>query len=87
MSKTFLTTMVGSMPKPPWLYSQVSFDSGETDHHGHGRDCPLQGQELAEAQDDATRLVIRDQECTGIDIISDGEQRRKSYMTYITTRL
>ena len=87
MAEPFLTTVVGSMPKPPWLYSQVSFDSGETDHHGHGGDWALQGPELAEAQDDATRLVIRDQERAGIDIISDGEQRRKSYMTYITTRL
>ena len=43
MSKTFLTTVVGSMPKRPLLYSQVSFDSGETDHHGHGGDWALQG--------------------------------------------
>ena len=87
MAEPFLTTVVGSMPKPPWLYSQVSFDSSETDHHGQGGDWALQGPELAQAQDDATRLAIRDQERSGIDIISDGEQRRKSYLTYITTRL
>ena len=84
MAEPFLTTVVGSMSKPPWLYSQVSFDSGVTDHHGHGGDWALQGQELAEAQDDATRLVIRYQERARIEITSDGEQRRKSY---ITTRL
>ena len=87
MAEPFLTTVVGSMPKPPWLYSQVSFDSHETDHHGQGGDWALQYPELGQAQDDATRLIIQDQERVGIDIISDGEQRRKSYMTYVTTRL
>jgi len=87
MAEPFLTTVVGSMPKPPWLYSQVSLDDGKTDHHGQGGDWALQDPELAQAQDDATRLVIHDQERAGIDIISDGEQRRKSYLTYITTRL
>lgn len=75
------------MPKPPWLYSQVSLDDGKTDHHGRGGDWALQGPELAQAQDDAVRLVIHDQERAGVDIISDGEQRRKSYLTYVTTRL
>ncbi len=87
MPEPFLTTVVGSMPKPEWLYSQVSFDSGETDHHGHGGDWALPEPELTLAQDDATRLVIHDQERAEIDVISDGEQRRKSYMTYVTTRL
>ena len=34
---------------------------------------------LEQAQDDATRLAIRDMEQAGIDIISDGESRRESY--------
>src|SRR5213075_3531125 len=34
---------------------------------------------LEAAQDDATLLAIRDQERAGIDIITDGEQRRESY--------
>lgn len=87
MTEPFLTTVVGSMPKPPWLYSQGSFDSTETDHHGQGGDWALDGPDLDQAQDDATRLAIHDQERAGIDIISDGEQRRKSYLTYISTRL
>ena len=87
MPEPFMTTVVGSMPKPTWLFSQVSFDSHETDHHGQGGDWALQEPELAQAHDDATRLAIHDQERTGLDIISDGEQRRKSYLTYITTRL
>ncbi len=34
---------------------------------------------LEAAQDDATRLAIRDLERAGVDIITDGEIRRESY--------
>jgi methionine synthase II (cobalamin-independent) len=34
---------------------------------------------LDEAQDDATLLAIRDQERAGLDIITDGEQRRELF--------
>jgi len=34
---------------------------------------------IEEAQDDATLLAIRDQERAGLDIVTDGEQRRESY--------
>src|SRR4029078_13024802 len=36
-------------------------------------------QYLEEAQDDATLVAIRDQERAGLDIITDGEQRREGY--------
>ena len=39
----------------------------------------MEGEALCEGQDDATRVAIRDQERAGIDIVSDGEQRRTSY--------
>jgi len=39
------------------------------------------------ALDDATRLTLHDQETAGIEIVSDGEQRRKSYLTHITSQL
>ena len=37
---------------------------------------------LAESQDDATRLAIADQECAGLDVVTDGEQRRQRFDTY-----
>jgi hypothetical protein len=40
-----------------------------------------------EAQDDATLLAIRDQERAGLDIITDGEQRRESYSNRFATAL
>src|SRR4051812_28649458 len=42
---------------------------------------------LETAQDDATRLAIRDQERAGLDIITDGEQRRESYSNRFATAL
>src|SRR4051812_36431741 len=42
---------------------------------------------LETAQDDATLLAIRDQERAGLDIITDGEQRRESYSNRFATAL
>src|SRR5437763_17116566 len=42
---------------------------------------------LEAAQDDATLLAIRDQERAGLDIITDGEQRRESYSNRFATAL
>ena len=87
MPQPFTTTVVGSLPKPAWLYQQRPLAGPGTDHHGSGADWNFEGDLLAQAQDDATRLAIHIQESAGIDIISDGEQRRKSYLTYIANRL
>ena len=87
MPEPFTTTVVGSLPKPAWLYQQRPLAGPGTDHHGSGADWMFQDDLLAQAQDDATRLAIHLQESAGIDIISDGEQRRKSYLTYIANRL
>ena len=87
MPQPFTTTVVGSLPKPAWLYQQRPLAGPGTDHHGSGADWNFAGDLLAQAQDDATRLAVHTQESAGIDIISDGEQRRKSYLTYIANRL
>jgi len=42
---------------------------------------------LAQAQDDATVLAIRDMELADIDIITDGEMRRESYSNRFATAL
>ncbi|MGB2646424.1 MAG: uroporphyrinogen decarboxylase family protein, partial [Pseudolabrys sp.] len=42
---------------------------------------------IGEAQDDATTIAIRDQERAGLDIITDGEQRRESYSNRFATAL
>ena len=87
MTEPFLTTVIGSMPKPAWLFEPSVFHSETRDHHGSGSDWRFAGDLLREAQDDATRAAIHTQERAGIDILSDGEMRRKSYLTYVTMRL
>jgi 5-methyltetrahydropteroyltriglutamate--homocysteine methyltransferase len=64
------TTSIGSFPRPRWL--------AETDR-GHAR-FRLSGAELTEAQDDATAVSIKEQEELGLDIVTDGEQRRERFV-------
>jgi 5-methyltetrahydropteroyltriglutamate--homocysteine methyltransferase len=71
------TTIVGSYPQPDWL---VDHEAAK----GIPRVGAPQMWRIPEpfreaAQDDATRLAIRDLERAGIDIITDGEIRRESY--------
>jgi len=65
------TTLAGSLPKPSWLADS-----------SHQLFAPwvAPADRLAEAQDDAVRLALLDQEDAGIDIVSDGEQRRRHYI-------
>lgn len=64
------TTIAGSLPKPTWaaepntLYAPWRFD----------------GPKLHEAQDDAVSLWLAEQDHAGIDIVCDGEQRRRHYV-------
>lgn len=87
MTEPFRTTVVGSMPKPAWLMEQVPLNEAGKQVHGKGADWGFTGDLLSDAMDDATRVTLHDQENAGIDIVSDGEQRRSSYLTYITMRL
>ena len=65
------TTIAGSLPKPAWL----------TDPHFQlFAPWVVPPDRLREAQDDAVRLALADQEEAGIDIVSDGEQRRRHYI-------
>ena len=83
----FLTTGIGSMPRRPWLFeNRVGLD-GKHDHYGKGGKWSVPEDKLRSAQDDATRIAIRIQEKAGLDIISDGEQRRTNYVTHITKNM
>ncbi len=75
------------MPKPAWLMEQLPLNAEGKQVHGKGADWSFSGDMLASAMDDATRVTLHDQVNAGIDIVSDGEQRRSSYLTYITSRL
>jgi 5-methyltetrahydropteroyltriglutamate--homocysteine methyltransferase len=64
------TTIVGSLPKPTWL----------SDPQVLRAPWRLQGEDLRQAQDDAVRLALIEQEEAGLDIVCDAEQRRRHYI-------
>ncbi len=66
MTKPFLTTVVGSMPKPAWLMEQVPLNEKGKQLHGKGADWNFTGDLLITAMDDATRVTLHDQENAGI---------------------
>jgi 5-methyltetrahydropteroyltriglutamate--homocysteine methyltransferase len=80
------TCLVGSYPQPEWLIDRARLSKQVP--RVRARDLWLIGPDKLEAaQDDATLLAIRDQERAGVDIVSDGEQRRESYSNHFATAL
>ena len=86
-NKLFPCTIVGSYSQPDWLIDREKLAARfppRTRARELWRIAPGQ---LAEAQDDATRLAIHDQERAGIDVVTDGEMRRESYSNHFATAL
>jgi 5-methyltetrahydropteroyltriglutamate--homocysteine methyltransferase len=80
------TSLVGSYPQPDWLIDRAKLSKQVP--RVRMTDLWLIGeQHLEAAQDDATLLAIRDQERAGLDIVTDGEQRRESYSNRFATAL
>src|SRR5262245_21108883 len=64
------TMIVGSLPRPTWLAPpQRMYVSPK-----------LEGDVLHEGHDDAVLLALMDQHEAGLDIVTDGEQRRRHYI-------
>src|SRR5262244_2545932 len=80
------TTLVGSYPQPDWLIDRAKLSKQVPRVRAHDL-WRVDPQRLDAAQDDATLLAIRDQERAGLDIITDGEQRRESYSNRFATAL
>jgi len=73
-----LTTHAGSLPRPPLLTQLFTRRS-----QGDGVDETL----LAAAGREAVAWVIEKQRQAGLDIISNGEQQRESFVLYLRRRL
>ena len=71
MPRLLTTTIAGSLPKPSWLAEPLALWAP----------WKLDGEALAAAKRDAVRLVLFDQEHAGIDIVTDGEQTRRHFVT------
>src|SRR5262245_40793548 len=65
-------TTVGSFPRPSWL---AAVDRSDATFR-------LEGPALREAQDDATIVVLEEQEALGLDLLTDGEQRRPNFINH-----
>jgi 5-methyltetrahydropteroyltriglutamate--homocysteine methyltransferase len=71
MSTILATTIAGSLPKPAWLAEPNTLWAP----------WKPEAAALAEAKRDAVRLAVADQERAGIDIVTDGEQTRRHFVT------
>src|SRR6516165_4720760 len=80
------TSLVGSYPQPEWLIDREKL-SKQVPRVRADDLWLVSPDKLEAAQDDATLLAIRDQERAGLDIITDGEQRRESYSNRFATAL
>ena len=71
MNKLLPTSTAGSLPKPSWLAEPEKLWSP----------WKLEGEALRDGKRDALRLSLHEQQCAGIDIVSDGEQTRQHFVT------
>lgn len=68
---------MGSWPRPRWMVDAMhGFVEGRLDEAA-----------FQETADDAVRLAVSAQEKAGVDVVTDGEQRRDSYASFVATRL
>jgi 5-methyltetrahydropteroyltriglutamate--homocysteine methyltransferase len=70
-------TGIGSWPRPRWMVDAM---------HAHV-ERRLDEAAFHETADDAVRLVAAAQDRAGVDVMTDGEQRRDSYASFVATRL
>ena len=68
---------IGSWPRPRWMLQAVH-------EHMEGR---LDEASFQSTADDAVRLAVGAQIRAGTDVVSDGEQRRDSYSSFVASRL
>jgi 5-methyltetrahydropteroyltriglutamate--homocysteine methyltransferase len=81
------TSLVGSYAQPDWLIDRKTL-AGRFPPRVRAKELwRVPPDHLAQAQDDATLLAIRDQERAGLDIVTDGEMRRESYSNRFATAL
>ena len=83
----FPCTLVGSYPQPDWLIDREKLSKQFPPRTRALELWRIPEPWLLEAQRDATRLAILDQERAGLDIITDGEIRRESYSNHFATAL
>src|SRR2546421_5583885 len=83
----FPPSLVGSYPQRDWLIDGARL-AGRFPPRVRARELwRVDPAYLEQAQDDATLLAIRAQEHAGLDILTDGEERREGYSNRVATAL
>ncbi len=73
----FPVSVVGSWPRPPWLIQALrKRQAGD-----------LSFDEFNEIANDAVLAAVKYQEDAGVDIVSDGEQRRDNFYSFVVEKL
>ena len=68
---------IGSWPRPRWMLGAI-----------HDRiEGRLSEEEFTSTAEDATRLAVAAQTRAGVDVLTDGEQRRDNYASFVGARL
>ncbi len=75
--ETFQTSVVGSWPRPDWLLDELGKKNGGE----------ISYDEFSEKANEAVLLAAKYQEDAGLDIITDGEQRRDSFYSFVADKL
>ena len=83
----FPVSLVGSYPQPEWLIDRAELAGHSVPRVRARHLWRIPEPYLLEAQRDATRVAIREQEEAGLDIVTDGEIRRASYFNRFATAL
>jgi 5-methyltetrahydropteroyltriglutamate--homocysteine methyltransferase len=81
------TTVVGSYPQPDWLVDKERLRIAGVPRVRTPEVWRIAEPWLDQAQADAVRLAVADMERAGIDIVTDGEQRRESYFNQLANAL
>ena len=68
---------VGSWPRPRWMLEAL---------HAH-LEGKLGDAEFEQTADDAVKLAVAAQVAAGVDVVTDGEQRRDNYASFVGARL
>jgi 5-methyltetrahydropteroyltriglutamate--homocysteine methyltransferase len=87
VTDALVTTVVGSYPQPDWLIDRERLGARLPPRVRARELWRVAEPFLEEAQDDATRLAVADQERAGVDVVTDGEMRRESYSNRFATAL
>jgi 5-methyltetrahydropteroyltriglutamate--homocysteine methyltransferase len=69
--------VIGSFSRPDWLLSAY-------EEHEQGK---LTDREYRQLVDDALKLTVKEEELTGLDVITDGEQQRTSFVGFVGEHL